>query len=52
MKLQEEVGLYVPNDFLAREYCYNLGGELFVKGLELIDDVYAGDTMYIKITVD
>lgn len=52
MKLPEKVGIYVPNDFLAREYCYNLGGELFVKGLELIDEVYAGDTMYIKITID
>ena len=52
MKLPEKVSIYAPNDFLAREYCYNLGGELFVKGLELIDEVYAGDTMYIKITID
>lgn len=49
--LPEEIGIYAPKNYVIQEFCYDLGSTLYVKGYELIDELYAGDTVYLKVTV-
>ncbi|MCR5424322.1 MAG: hypothetical protein K6E93_06140 [Bacteroidales bacterium] len=49
--LPKEIGQYAPNDFVVEEYCWD-GGILYVKGYALIDELYKGDTLYMRISVE
>lgn len=49
--LPKEIGQYAPNDFVAEEYYWE-GNILYVKGYEIIDELYAGDTIYMRISVE
>ena len=46
-----EVGKYAPKDFVIQEFRYGLH-DLYVKGYYIVDELYAGDTGYLKITVE
>ena len=46
-----EVGKYAPKDFVIQEFHYGLH-DLYVKGYYIVDELYAGDTGYLKITVE
>ncbi len=49
--LPKEIGQYAPNDFVAEEYYWE-GNILYVKGYEIIDELYAGGTIYMRISVE
>ena len=49
--LPKEIGQYAPNDFVAEE-CWWEGDVLYVKGYKIIDEVYAGGTIYMRISVE
>lgn len=49
--LPKEIGQYAPNDFVAEEY-YLERDVLYVKGYEITDELYAGDTIYMRISVE
>jgi len=49
--LPEEIGIYAPKNYVIQEFCYDLGSTLYVKGYELVDELYAGNTVYLKVTV-
>ena len=46
-----EVCKYAPKDFVIQEFHYGLH-DLYVKGYYIVDELYAGDTGYLKITVE
>ncbi len=46
-----EVGKYAPKDFVIQEFRYG-SYDLYVKGYYIVDELYAGDTGYLKITVE
>ena len=46
-----EVCKYAPKDFVIQEFRYGLY-DLYVKGYYIVDELYAGDTGYLKITVE
>ena len=48
----EEIGLYAPKNIVIQNYCYDLGNTLYVKGYELVDGLYAGDTVYLKVNIE
>ena len=50
--LPEEIGQYAPKNIVIQDYCYDLGKTLYVKGYELVDELYAGDTVYLKVNVE
>ena len=45
-----EVGKYAPKDFVIQEFHYGLH-DLYVKGYYIVDELYAGNTGFLKITV-
>ena len=49
--LPKEIGQYAPNDFVAEAYCWG-GDVIYVKGYELIEEQYKGDTIYMRISVE
>lgn len=49
--LPKEIGQYAPKDFVAEEY-YWKWDMLYVKGYEITDELYAGDTIYMRISVE
>ncbi len=49
--LPKEIGQYAPNDFVAEKYYWE-GNILYVKGYEIIDELYAGGTIYMRISVE
>lgn len=49
--LPKEIGQYAPNDFVA-EACWWEGDVLYVKGYELIEELYKGDTIYMRISLE
>ena len=50
--LPEEIGQYAPKNIVIQEYYYDLSNTLYVKAYELVDELYAGDTVYLKVNVE